>query len=233
MYQTKAISDELLTILRQLQNNAVFENFILGGGTALALQMEHRVSDDIDLFLLTDSLDINKITQYLQIHHGNSYEIFHTEENILQATINSIKTDFIAVQSNLIENPVKADGITFFGLKDIAAMKLRVINNKKNRAKDFIDLCYLIQHFALEEMFEFYRIKYSCDDISNIKKILLESVLVNPYEWEKIKMLKHDIYLSDIPRILKNEVLNYNKKKQIKPDNISIFRKLFSFWHKD
>ena len=229
MYKQQAVSADLLEILRILQNNTVFKDFILAGGTALALQIEHRVSDDIDLFLLADFLNIDDITQFLQINYKNNYNIFHSEKNILQAVINDIKTDFVATPVNLIENPINTDGITFFGLKDIAAMKLRAINNRRNRAKDFIDICYLLKVFTLSEMFEYYKIKYSCDDISNVKKTLLESILVNPFEWENIQMIKHDIYLSDIPAIIKNEVLNYNKEKEIKPRHYSLIKKIFNF----
>ena len=228
MYKSQAVSAELLEIMSVLQNNTVFKDFILAGGTALALQIEHRVSDDIDLFILADSLNEKEIIQYLQINHKNKYNIYHSEKNILQATINDLKTDFVATPVILIENPISTDGITFFGLKDIAAMKLRAINNRRNRAKDFIDICYLLKHFSLSDMFEYYKIKYSCDDISNVKKTLLESILVNPFEWEKIKMIKHDIYFSDIPAILKNEVLNYNKEKRINPKSNSFIKKIFS-----
>jgi len=45
--KSKAVSPELLEILKLLQNNTIFKDYILAGGTALALQIEHRVSDDL------------------------------------------------------------------------------------------------------------------------------------------------------------------------------------------
>ena len=36
--------------LLKLQSNSLFDGFYLVGGTALSLQMGHRISEDIDLF---------------------------------------------------------------------------------------------------------------------------------------------------------------------------------------
>jgi hypothetical protein len=41
----------LFETLVKLQGAALFNNYYLVGGTALSLQIGHRVSDDIDLFL--------------------------------------------------------------------------------------------------------------------------------------------------------------------------------------
>jgi predicted nucleotidyltransferase component of viral defense system len=43
--------------LKELQSFKTFENYFLVGGTALSLQLGHRISDDIDLFTRHD---INK-----------------------------------------------------------------------------------------------------------------------------------------------------------------------------
>jgi hypothetical protein len=219
MLQKECVLPGLLGILVNLQADVLFKDYFLVGGTALALQLGHRESDDIDLFTLKN-LDEEGIAYYLQIQYGNKYEIYHQEERILQTTIDSIKVDFVSTPVILIEEPLKEDDITFLGLKDIAAMKLRAISNKRNRAKDFIDICYLLKYHTLAEMFEYYKTKYSCHDITNIKKALTESTGVNPYEWEKVRMIKNDIFLSDIPCILKDEILAYNNTNNIKPRGV-------------
>jgi hypothetical protein len=45
-------------------------------------------------------------------------------------------------------------------LQDVAAMKLNAISNSGKRLKDFIDVYFLLEHFSLKEMIEFYSIKY-------------------------------------------------------------------------
>jgi hypothetical protein len=44
MLHYKSISTELLELLTRLMNEEEFEEFILVGGTALALQLGHRIS---------------------------------------------------------------------------------------------------------------------------------------------------------------------------------------------
>jgi len=43
---------------------------------------------------------------------------------------------------------------------DIAAMKLNAISNSGKRLKDFIDIYFLLEHFSLNQMIEFYSCKY-------------------------------------------------------------------------
>ena len=60
-----------------------------------------------------------------------------------------------------------------------------------------------------------------------VKKALTEANKINPYEWEKVDMIKNDLFISDIPKMLNEELLAYNKKNNIgKPD--SFFKRLFS-----
>jgi hypothetical protein len=63
-YQT--VSPGTLTLLRELMEILELKNFRLVGGTALALQLGHRVSVDLDFF--TDrSFDINELRRILNI----------------------------------------------------------------------------------------------------------------------------------------------------------------------
>jgi len=55
--QTQSIGKPLWDLLKQLQKEEVFLDYFLVGGTALALQLGHRISNDIDLFTRGD---INK-----------------------------------------------------------------------------------------------------------------------------------------------------------------------------
>ena len=50
MLQEKSVGDSLWNLLKELQGSKVFDDYFLVGGTALSLQIGHRMSDDIDLF---------------------------------------------------------------------------------------------------------------------------------------------------------------------------------------
>jgi hypothetical protein len=48
--QKESVSKRLFELLRELQSREVLRDYFLVGGTALGLQMGHRLSEDIDLF---------------------------------------------------------------------------------------------------------------------------------------------------------------------------------------
>ena len=50
MLQIQAVSPKLLELLGKIMASKIFSDFVLVGGTSLALQMGHRNSDYIDLF---------------------------------------------------------------------------------------------------------------------------------------------------------------------------------------
>lgn len=50
MLHTETVSPKLLDLIRKHCNEPLLKGFYLVGGTALSLQMEHRISTDIDLF---------------------------------------------------------------------------------------------------------------------------------------------------------------------------------------
>jgi Nucleotidyl transferase AbiEii toxin, Type IV TA system len=52
MLQTRTIEPATLGLLKSLMNQPLLEPFYLVGGTALALQLGHRFSVDLDLWLL-------------------------------------------------------------------------------------------------------------------------------------------------------------------------------------
>ena len=65
MLQKGCVSERLLTLLRRLQEEIAFKDYFLVGGTALALQIGHRKSYDIDLFTQNE-LNIPEIEKYLK-----------------------------------------------------------------------------------------------------------------------------------------------------------------------
>jgi hypothetical protein len=50
MLQKQAVSKKLLVLVETLQQILALDDFVLVGGTSLALQMGHRVSEDIGYY---------------------------------------------------------------------------------------------------------------------------------------------------------------------------------------
>ena len=151
------VNPATLKLIQQLQALPELGEFYLVGGTALALQLGHRNSIDIDLFTKNDFTP-----EWLMKFLGQDFSIqssFATK-NTLLSIINDIKVDFICHAYPLVLPPITEEGITFLSLQDIAAMKMNAISNSGKRLKDFIDVYFLLEHFSLHEMIEFYTLKY-------------------------------------------------------------------------
>lgn len=145
-------------LIQQLQSVPELKDFFLVGGTALALQLGHRNSIDIDLFTQND-FTAEEIESLLK--NNFTYTATLARKNTVLAIVNLIKTDFIKHNYPLILAPITEEGITFLSKEDIAAMKFHAIIQSGKRLKDFIDIYYLLQHFSMQQMIGFFIKKYS------------------------------------------------------------------------
>ncbi|MEX0982899.1 MAG: nucleotidyl transferase AbiEii/AbiGii toxin family protein [Bacteroidales bacterium] len=154
-YQT--IGSPTLELLKKLQRIEEFSKLRLVGGTSLALQIGHRKSIDLDLFglLRTDELELRDILKTT----GN-ISILEKSKNINIVLIDKIKVDLVNYPYPWLEDAIIKDNITLASKKDIAAMKLEAICGRGTK-KDFIDLYFLLNHYRLAEILDFYREKYS------------------------------------------------------------------------
>ncbi len=189
------IAPQTVEQIQKLQAIPELKEFYLVGGTALALQLGHRNSIDIDLFTLNE-FNEEDLFNSLNMHFVVT-EIFRRKHTII-SLLNNIKTDFIRHNFPLLEPPLTEDGITFLGLKDIAAMKLHAINQSGKRLKDFVDIYYLLQHFNMQELINFFIKKYSYSNpmiamkavnfFDDIDENIDPPKLLMPMPVEKIKM---------------------------------------------
>jgi hypothetical protein len=152
------IAPKTFQLIQELQKLPELEGFHLVGGTALALQLGHRNSIDIDLFTKNDFNEdhiLNKLESLYEVK-----EIFRRKNTII-ALVNNIKTDFIRHEYPYIVPPITEEGITFLAKEDIGAMKLHAIIQSGKRLKDFIDIYFLLQQVNMRQLIGFFEKKYS------------------------------------------------------------------------
>lgn len=98
------------------------------GGTALALQLGHRRSIDVDLFS-TKEFDSGKLAEHLKSEYGAS--IHRQNNNGVFGYIGNTKFD-ILTDVHLLFDPVeRVEGIRMLSLRDIGAMKMSAIYDKR------------------------------------------------------------------------------------------------------
>lgn len=151
------IAPHTLELLKHLMAAPLLDKCRLVGDTSLALQYGHRSSVDLDLFgeiPEDDFVFIDILEQFGKVQGQKTSKI------IKSFVIDGIKVDFVNYSHYpWIEEPVVENGLRLASPKDVAAMKISAIEGRGSK-KDFIDLYFLLQHYSLEEMLDFYTQKY-------------------------------------------------------------------------
>jgi len=156
------VSTLLLECLQKLMANEAFNDFVLVGGTALSLQLGHRISADIDLFTANTygSMNPEDIKNALTTTFPYTDRLESLNERSLGYTVyignsltEKVKLDLFYTD-DFIAPIVQQDGLRLASLQDIAAMKMQAIVNSK-RKKDFWDIHELLEYFTPEEMIRY------------------------------------------------------------------------------
>jgi len=173
-----------------------FSDFLLAGGTNLALRLGHRKSIDLDLFSY-QHFDSISLAEYLT----QNYPFDKTdarEKDTVKGFINDIKVDIIAHVYPLIDEPfIGENTIRLYSIRDIVAMKLVAISDNGTRLKDFVDVAYLSTQMSLNQMLEAYAEKYKASNALHAMRGLayfddinfdVSIDLINsPFNWKKIE----------------------------------------------
>ena len=156
MLQLSTIDTSTLELLKKLMVIEEFVDLRLVGGTALALQIGHRKSIDLDLF---GKIDFDNVNTTKVFSNFDSVIILKKSKNINVFSIDNVKVDFVNYSYPWIQDQLLIDEIRMAGVEDIAAMKLAAITGRGNR-KDFIDIYFLLKKYKLSELLDFYMRKY-------------------------------------------------------------------------
>lgn len=166
MLYYNTVNDVLLESLLTLMNAPLFDNFRLVGGTALSLQIGHRLSVDIDLFsdATYSSINFDLIDEYLEHtfafcqHSANTNPAVGKSYTIGSDPNNIIKLDIFYTDEYILPALIE-DGIRMATVEEIIAMKLDVVQ-RIGRKKDFWDLHELLVKFDLDTMISLHAQRY-------------------------------------------------------------------------
>lgn len=117
------------------------DGWYLAGGTALALQVGHRESVDLDFFLPKKTFSIKSIEQHLL--ESEKWRTTLTAAGTLYGELDGAKMSFIAYPFfRPSKARVRIDAVEILTLADIAVMKIIAIS-QRGRKRDFLDLYWL------------------------------------------------------------------------------------------
>ncbi len=168
MLHRNAVRKELWDLLEKLMRADALSSFFLVGGTALALRLGHRESDDLDLFTI-DEFNEEQISDYIarELH---AERVYH-EPDTVRAFIDGVKVDILRHDYPLLAPVTVEEGIRMASQQDLAAMKLNAVSGRGLK-KDFWDVAALLKDHSMGHLLDCYRDKYGSGDIWHLMRAL-------------------------------------------------------------
>jgi hypothetical protein len=146
----RVLAESQITTLAALAATQIAARFYLAGGTALALQLGHRVSVDLDFFReepFDSSQEVSKLP-------GEGWSISRIEPGTAHLEYQGVHVSLLAYPYPLLRPtsiavaPIDAR-IRLASIEDIIAMKLSAIGSRGAR-RDFIDLFFALHRKGLD-----------------------------------------------------------------------------------
>ena len=157
-------------VLEKVETDTIFKDFYLAGGTALALQLGHRKSIDLDWFsehFPKNDIIKQSFTQYQP-------KVIHESHGTVDLVIDDVKLSFLEYKYPLLEPLVPFEDIKMASVMDIACMKISAISSRGSK-KDFVDLYHIMKEHTLTEILESFYKKFK--DVDYQKLHLLKSLV--------------------------------------------------------
>jgi len=139
-------------LMAEVGHHPFAQRFYLAGGTALALQLGHRISVDLDFFSATDELPNESRREIVEALRSKCpVEVLESTIGNLLLRIRETRIGFFSYGYALLEPTFSVLGVEVASLLDIGMMKLDALISRGAR-KDFYDLYFIAQHIPIEEM---------------------------------------------------------------------------------
>lgn len=182
-------------VLSTLTQSDALIDFYLARGTALALQLGHRRSNDLDWFT-PEPFQPDELLPGLQAM-GN-VTVSQEAPGTLHAVFQDIRVSFFHYPYPLVKPLIQEDGFRLACILDIGLMKIAAIANRGSK-KDFYDLFQIVNRGAtLDDLFallpvKFPHVRYSTYHLLrslayfNDAEREPEPFLLQPVAWEEVK----------------------------------------------
>jgi len=156
----RAITASCRRGLEYLRPFSFLQDFYLAGGTALALQIGHRISTDLDWFTASRLLETEERNQIrAELAASGNFEVTSEQDGMLFTRLFGTDVSFIHQHHTLLNPTLEYEGVHLASPTDIGLMKLAAINSRGTR-RDFVDLYCLRETVALDRLLELVPAKY-------------------------------------------------------------------------
>lgn len=198
-------------VLRQLAKLPLLGDYTFVGGSALAIYLAHRLSEDLDFFTWQAQIDPPQLAQQLRHAQIGELHIINLSPTQADFILKGVKLTFFA--NNWHELRQRTHLIDHLHIAQLDTLLVMKVNTLFLRAayRDYYDLYCLNQGYTLDDFFELTRQK-----MNNLNKTLLQRALIftDDIDDENIQHLepKYPITLSQIAQHFQRQIKIWNKK---------------------
>lgn len=185
-----------------------FDDFYLAGGTALALQIGHRVSVDFDLFS-GFAIPPALLPKVKRVFEASSIRTVINNPKELTVLVDDVKVTFLSYPFPVVAPLVSTDGVRLLSVKEIATTKAYSIG-RRGTYKDYVDLYFILkdQYTTLEELISMAERKFDGEFNSRLfaEQLLEQLLFMDDIGDHKIEFLGTQVGPSDVLSFFKSEL---------------------------
>lgn len=189
-------------VVRSLVRAGITEGWVLAGGTGLALQLGHRISDDLDFFRADPFAPDALLSRLAGL---GRVAVQSRSAGTLHVTLDALRVSFLGAEAPLLFGGTPYRGLLLADPRDIAVMKVIAVGGRGSR-KDFVDLYFYLQGGGtLDGLLAMVRRRFAGVDY-NTYHLLRSLVFFEDAESEPMPRLIRPTDWRDVRRTLEAEV---------------------------
>ncbi|MBI4138295.1 MAG: nucleotidyl transferase AbiEii/AbiGii toxin family protein [Candidatus Wildermuthbacteria bacterium] len=181
-------------VFATIAQSGVINNFYLAGRTALALELGHRKSEDLDWF---SSSPFFGETIKKKLSELGELELTSEEDGTIHGLLDGVKVSFLRYDYGMLFPFIRFENANLADERDIAGMKIDAMSSRGSK-KDFIDIYFLLEKYPLFELIGFFEKKYRNIQFNKLhifkSLVFFEDaeaepmpVMIREVDWEAVK----------------------------------------------
>jgi len=199
----EVVTEKTWNLLQKVQTSPGFKSFYLVGGTALALQLGHRISNDLDLFCSKEFK--TNITKQLDF----KYRVVSLHNNSIELFVENTKFFFFYFTFPRVHKIIKKEGVKLADPIDIGLMKLLALQGRTSK-KDIVDLYFIDQKvMPLAKLLDHFERKYPKESFSSYDSF---KSFFNIDKVEPMPKLLIKVHWDECLELVENKITEHLKK---------------------
>lgn len=189
-------------ILALLEKSEIIKKAYLAGGTALALQLGHRISYDLDFFTQEEFDEQMLLPEIKKI---SNFQLEEIAWRTILGKFEDVRFSIFYYKHPLLYAAKKFRKINVIDIRDIAAMKIAAIASRGTK-RDFVDLYFICKEtVSLGEAIQLYDRKYK--NLATTGMHILKSfIYFDDAEPDEMPKMLKEVRWNEIKKFFENEV---------------------------